>query len=323
MVPTSKGDQNMSRPEDQCNLDDLQALTMGTENLMFPTDDTDTPMGQIPVPHGVKLDSAVIPQAEVHQPLSIASRDLANQPCSPGTMFVDAAKNWYIIDAHGYAVPVKRVMPGMTQSLSPISPSDQIIKCSPSPPAGRRRAKFQYVSINRGTKSKVKSPVDHHLGMNQRVWYDRFYSCSTNRYGADSFGILALGSDTSLRSNALNKVGSQADPQYRKCIEGENSRRELIRNGISPQVHVNNISNRANDSDVSDAGSSHTSGNSRWNSSEVTSNSNLSDTTRNDSTGHLHKLYNEREPRGESGRDTADDFKQQVKNGRVRHSKTE
>lgn len=71
MVPTSKGDQNMSRPEDQCNLDDLQALTMGTENLMFPTDDTDTPMGQIPVPHGMKLDSAVIPQAEVHQPLSM------------------------------------------------------------------------------------------------------------------------------------------------------------------------------------------------------------------------------------------------------------
>lgn len=225
----------MSSAEETGNLNELEALTIGTELYMFPNSATDPnadkqlSQSQRSIP-GSQHDAS---QDTDSQP-SHAMQPLANQASPPGTIFADNANNLYMIDPNGYAVPLRSAPPTPVESPPP---PGRIPEGIPFSPPMRKKKGFYHAPAALGKNPKVSTLLQYHSDMLQAVRYDRFYACSTtNRYGSsDTMSIHNFSLDTSRGSHGSWKLGTLMDRKSREWMQNERIRREALNNRFGEQ----------------------------------------------------------------------------------------
>lgn len=216
--------------QEGANLNELEVLTAGTEQFMFP--DSGGPSGienGLPVPQNAPR---VEPLSREPKPLAQhAMQPLANRTSPPGTVIADAANNMYVIDQNGYAVPMRPV-----QRRKPQTPTEHIPKEIPLPPRARKRRGFYQAPSKLGDNPKANNLMQYHSEVMQAVRYDRFYQgCTTNRYGSlEALSIQNSSSNTSRGSNASTKLSNLVDRRSREWLRNDRTRRDL-RNGKPPE----------------------------------------------------------------------------------------
>lgn len=212
------------------NLNELEALTAGTEQFMFP--DSEGPSGienGFPVPQNAPRAEPL--SREPKPPAHYAMQPLANRASPPGTVIADAANNMYVIDQNGYAVPMRPV-----QLCKPQTPTEHIPKEIPLPPRARKRRGFYQSPSKLGENLKTNNLMQYHSEVMQAVRNDRLYQgCTTNRYGSlEALSIQNSSSNTSRGSNASTKLNNLVDRRSREWLQNGRARRDL-RNGKPPE----------------------------------------------------------------------------------------
>ncbi|PSK40894.1 hypothetical protein C7M61_000558 [Candidozyma pseudohaemuli] len=216
--------------QEGANLNELEALTAGTEQFMFP--DSGGPSGnENGFPESQNGPRVEPLSRQPKPPAQYAMQPLANRTSPPGTVIADAANNMYVIDQNGYAVPMRPV-----QLRKPQTPTEHIPKEIPLPPGARKKRGFYKAPSRLGDIPKASNLMQYHSEVMQAVRYDRFYQgCTTNRYGSlEALSIQNSSSNTSRGSNASTKLNTLVDRRSREWLQNDRTRRDL-RNGKPPE----------------------------------------------------------------------------------------